>query len=148
MTLLELLVVLAVLALSAALVSPYIGRNQARLALRSAAQDVAVALRETRNGAVMRNRPEFFVGNIATGAFWSTGAPKRHSLPPGVAMTLYTTTDQRLDGETGSITFWPDGSSTGGGIMLAQDERKMEVQVDWLTGRVSTHDAPPDRRPR
>jgi general secretion pathway protein H len=148
MTLLELLVVLAVMSLMAAVASPYIGRNQGRWALRNASRDVAAALREARGNAVMRNRTEFFVGDIATGEFWATGSAKRHALPAGVAMTLHTTTDQQLDAESGSITFWPDGSSTGGGVMLAQDERKVMVQVDWLTGRVSTNDAPPDQRTR
>jgi general secretion pathway protein H len=148
MTLLELLVVLAVLSLMAAVASPYIGRNQGRWALRNATHEIAAALREARGNAVMRNRTEFFVGDIATGRFWATGSAKRHALPAGVAMTLHTTVEQRLGDEAGSITFWPDGSSTGGGVMLAQDDRKVMVQVDWLTGRVSTNDAPPDRRTR
>jgi general secretion pathway protein H len=150
MTLLELLVVLAVLSLIAGAVSPYIGRSQSRMALRTAEHDVAAALREARGAAVMRNRTEFFTGDTASGVFGVAGSPRQKSLPRGVGMTLYTTMDQRTDAEAGSITFWPDGSSTGGGVKLAQEDRVVLVQVDWLTGKVSTHDASPspDNRPR
>ena len=42
----------------------------------------------------------------------------------------------------GPFTFAPDGSSTGGRIELAAGARRMQVGVDWLTGRVSVADAP------
>ena len=38
--------------------------------------------------------------------------------------------------------FAPDGSSTGARILLADGDRRIQIGVDWLTGRVSTADAP------
>ena len=40
----------------------------------------------------------------------------------------------------GSIRFFPDGGSNGGRITVASGERKYEVDVDWLTGRVAILD--------
>ena len=36
----------------------------------------------------------------------------------------------------GAIRFFPDGSSTGGEIMLAGAAGTFFVRVDWLTGRI------------
>ena len=40
------------------------------------------------------------------------------------------------DGQ-GRIQFFADGSSTGGGVLLATGKSCGQVLVDWLTGRVS-----------
>jgi general secretion pathway protein H len=37
----------------------------------------------------------------------------------------------------GAIRFFPDGGSNGGRVTVASGERKYEVDVDWLTGRVA-----------
>jgi len=42
--------------------------------------------------------------------------------------------------KTGSIRFFPDGGSNGGRITVASGDRKFEVDVDWLTGRVAILD--------
>ena len=45
----------------------------------------------------------------------------------------------------GGIRFFPDGSSTGGSVLLSVDERKWYVTVGWLTGEIS-QDPPEDAR--
>ena len=45
-----------------------------------------------------------------------------------------------VDDKIGSIRFYPDGGSNGGRITVASGERKFEVDVDWLTGRVAILD--------
>ncbi len=53
-----------------------------------------------------------------------------------VRLSLYTAERERLDRGTGRIRFFPDGTSTGGRVSLAEGERSYHVVVDWLTGRV------------
>jgi general secretion pathway protein H len=57
-------------------------------------------------------------------------------------LTLKTTTGQVRNENEGGIRFDPDGSSTGGRIELGEGPRKIEIGVDWLTGRVSVVNAP------
>ena len=45
-----------------------------------------------------------------------------------------------LDDKTGAIRFFPDGGSDGGRVTIAAGERKYEVDIDWLTGRVAILD--------
>ena len=47
---------------------------------------------------------------------------------------------ERQSATLGDIRFNPDGSSTGGRIVLADGSRKIAVGVDWLTGRVTVAD--------
>ena len=45
-----------------------------------------------------------------------------------------------LEKKRGGIRFFPDGGSNGGRVSLAVGERRFNVDVDWLTGRVSIVD--------
>jgi general secretion pathway protein H len=45
-----------------------------------------------------------------------------------------------LGPSVGSIRFFPDGSSTGGGVLLESDQAGYDVLVDWLTGGISIHE--------
>ena len=58
-------------------------------------------------------------------------------MPPGVSLAVVA-----VDGQTAAITFLPDGSSTGGRVELAGAARRVQVGVDWLTGRVTVADGP------
>jgi hypothetical protein len=55
-------------------------------------------------------------------------------------MSLITTGVEALSAARGAILFFPDGSSTGGGVRLEPARLQGEtivVSVDWLTGRVA-----------
>ena len=59
------------------------------------------------------------------------------SLPARLDLKLYTAQSEIVDDRRGAIRFYPDGSSTGGRVTVASGERKLLVDVDWLTGRVT-----------
>jgi general secretion pathway protein H len=61
-------------------------------------------------------------------------------LPADLSLELLTISGEALNGREGDIRFNPDGSSTGGRISLADGPRRIDVGVDWLTGRVSVAD--------
>ena len=68
-----------------------------------------------------------------------TGSESR-SLPRGLELKLFTAQAEVSSESRGAIRFYPDGSSTGGRITVASGERKLLVDIDWLTGRVSIAD--------
>jgi general secretion pathway protein H len=57
-----------------------------------------------------------------------------------IDITLFTAQSELTDAKTGAIRFYPDGSSTGGRVMLAREDRKFLVEVDWMTGQVKILD--------
>lgn len=136
-TLIEMLVVMAVLTLVTLLVPAYLTAGRARAELKAAARAIASSLRETREEALARNRSEAFVIDLVRSSYHGTDARSDGRLPAGTETALVTTAEQAGDAGHGSIRFFPDGSSTGGGVILTRGEVRYEVLVDWLTGRVS-----------
>jgi general secretion pathway protein H len=135
-TLIEMLVVLTIAALIVGLALPRLTGATETATLRTAAHEVAAALRNTRSLAMTRGQTEAFVIDIANGAFRAgTASPGR--LPRGVRLALVTVTSDQASASQGRIQFFADGSSTGGGLLLATGKKRSQVLVDWLTGRVS-----------
>mgnify|MGYP000847687737 CR=1 FL=1 len=62
------------------------------------------------------------------------------ALPPKVDLKLFTAQSDLLNERQGAIRFFPDGGSNGGRVTVSSGERKFEVDVDWLTGRVAILD--------
>jgi general secretion pathway protein H len=125
------------MALLAAMVLPRLTGSQEKAALQSAARTVAAGLRSTRSLAMTQARAEAFVVDTASGDFraGSTAIPVR--VPKAIRLLLITSTQEQLSQHEGSIRFFADGSSSGGGVTLAAGNDRDQVLVDWLTGRVS-----------
>jgi general secretion pathway protein H len=134
-TLLELLAVLLILGLVAAVVVPSLGGGAA-VEVKSAARSLAAALRQTRNRALNDNRSATLALDVAKREFRLPGEQRTHRLPERVHIVLFTARSEQLSEQGGAIRFFPDGSSTGGRITLSIDSLRYLVNVDWLTGRV------------
>lgn len=129
-TLIEMLVVLVILGLTVGLV---LGRGPLRsagLETRAEANTIAGALRAARSRAIAGDQ------SITVAI-----DPVRHQLRVGSAAPRALTGSIALAAPRAGITFAPDGSSSGGRIDLATGPFRMQVAVDWLTGRVSVANA-------
>lgn len=141
-TLVELLVVLAMMALVAALAAPRIG-PMTRGGLVAAAEEVAGALREARTRSLAEGRPVAVEIDTAVGRI-AAGGRRALRTPPEVRIALIVAAAERISDTSGRIRFLPDGSSTGGRVTLRRGERTIDVGVDWLGGAVEVRDAPID----
>ncbi len=135
-TLIEMLVVIAIVALIAAFALPQFSGAQAKAAMTSTAHRLAAGLRSTRSLAMARGHSEAFSLDIAHGLY-RAGMGAAQPVDKNVGLTLVTASQERIDAAAGSIRFFADGSSTGGGIGLRAGTRNTLILVDWLTGRVS-----------
>ena len=79
------------------------------------------AMRLARSRAIAQDR-EVAVVTAANGFSVDGGAPR--TLPSGEALSA------------SWVVFTPDGGSTGGTILLLAGQRRIAVEVNWLTGRV------------
>jgi general secretion pathway protein H len=134
-TLIEILVVLAVLGFALALIAAHKAPWSAALGLDGTAAELAQQLRLARAEAIARDRPVAFVLDLAHHAY-RVGDGPAHPLPAHLAVQMLTIAGEELAPGAAAIRFNPDGSATGGRISLSADHRRIAVGVDWLTGRV------------
>jgi general secretion pathway protein H len=136
-TLLELLIVIAIMALLAAVVVPLFQRGTSNTELKSAARQVASALKMARSDAVATRQETRVVLDLEHRTFQKDRDPRVHALPPTMEMKLFTAQSDLVSDRVGAIRFFPDGGSNGGRVTLAFGERKYDIDIDWLTGRVA-----------
>ena len=139
-TLLELLVVLAIIAIISAIAIPILGPGVSITDLRTAARKVAAGLRMARNDAVATRMDTRVLLDLEHRTFQIERDSHVHALPKEMQMKLFTAQSDLISETKGTIRFFPDGGSNGGRVTLAAGERKYEVDVDWLTGRVAILD--------
>lgn len=135
-TLIEVLVVVAILALSVGIIA---GRGPARspgLEARGAADQVARGLRLARSRAIAGNHAVAFTLDVARRSFRVGDAPWQ-ALPPTLDLGMLAAAEAAPDPALGRIVFAPDGGATGGSIRVGA----LTIGVDWLSGRVTVADA-------
>ena len=134
-TLIELAVTLFVLALAISVAAPSLARGVDTVKARAETAGIATFLRAARERAITHNRACEVRVNTEAGVIelraGDTVLAIRRSAP-GVRVTF--------DPPTGhSVTFLPQGLSTGGQLLVEAPGRRMFlVTVDPLTGRVAT----------
>jgi general secretion pathway protein H len=133
-TLLELLVVIIILALTSTLVGINLGGDRANL--ESIARTLVTDLRYVRSKAMVGNTDTALVVDLDNGAYYSRAARIDRPLPASISVEL--TVDVRdTDGKRGSIVFYPDGSSSGGKLRLSRNGRSLQITTAWLNGYVT-----------
>ena len=134
----EILVVLSIMAIGAAIVVPMVGGTGASSGdLRSAARQIAAGLRHARSEAIAQRRETVLTLDLEKRSFRVALEPREIALPANVELKLFTAQSDLVNERQGAIRFFPDGGSNGGRVTVASGERKYEVDVDWLTGRVA-----------
>jgi general secretion pathway protein H len=139
-TLLELLVVLSIMAIVAALVLPRLGGGVSTGELKGAARQLAAGLRFARSEALATRRETQVVMDLEHRSFHVARDGREQALPRQIELKLFTAQSDLVSDKVGAIRFFPDGGSNGGRVTLGAGERKYNVDVDWLTGRVAILD--------
>jgi general secretion pathway protein H len=135
-TLVEMLVVVAILGLMTTLILSNGFKVSAAVHARAAAQSISGALREARSQAVSGNRPVFFAIDLVN-RWYRLGQRPPENLPNDLQLSLLTNEDLLASEQLGRIRFDPDGGSSGGRITISGGGQIWMVGVDWLSGHVS-----------
>jgi len=136
-SLLELLIVLMLMAIIAAVTLPIFGPGVSTTDLKRAAREIAAGLRLAHSQAIAQRAEAILELDVAARAFRVPPDPRLHTMPEGIELKLFTAQRDLISDQVGAVRFFPDGGSTGGRITLAAGERRFDVDIDWLTGRVS-----------
>jgi general secretion pathway protein H len=134
--LIEILCVLAIIGLLAAIILPAIPRATSRARLESYAVETAALLKADRNAALRRQIQVTTTIDAEARSIRSGVSGRMIRLPKDVTLEAMLAS-RCADRNAGrSIDFFPSGMSCGGVIALARPGMGYEVRVNWLTGGV------------
>ncbi len=136
-TLLELMCVLALLALLIGLVLPSMYRTIKREQTRATLRELAVALRTARSVAATSHRRVRFFVDLKTGRYRLEGSAQQRALV-GMRLDEARLVWQTPEKRQGYIAFYADGSSSGGFLALKDPAGKRHfLEVEIITGKVT-----------
>ena len=138
-TLLEMIVVIAILGLALTLIVGYRPPWSGALGVRGVASELASAFRLARSEAISQDSSVSVVIDVASHRYRIGEGPVR-ALPASFKVELLSLSSERHATNVGEIRFNPDGSSTGGRVTIGDGSHTLAVGVDWLNSRVSIGD--------
>jgi general secretion pathway protein H len=126
-TLIELVVVLAILAAVASLAVVALDTGRDAAALRAATSELRAVLRGAHGAAIAENREVRFA---VEGRVYLLDGQRHAFTTPGLARGA-------VRAETTGVAFFPTGGSSGGRVVLAEGGRQQAIEVDAATGRLA-----------
>ena len=134
-TLLELLVAISIAALVLGVSAPAMQRLYRSMQYHGAVNDVVTLLSSARYEAIRKGGHQDVLINPETREI--KVAEKVQALPDSLRLEVLGTRELNRDG-AGVIRFYANGGSSGGFVNMQHDNgQSVQVQVDWLLGRVS-----------
>lgn len=137
-SLIEVLVVVALIAIAGMLAAGILGGGLERMRMRSAANDIAANLRFTRAHALATGTPQQFSIDPASRT-WRAPRERHGTLPERLGVEFTGAREMQERAGEGVIVFFGDGASSGGRVRLESGNARWDVDVAWLTGEVRVH---------
>lgn len=135
-TLVELLVVFAILAVLMGLVPIAFDRMRDAASYRDALRGIMTEMRAARQQALVSRTEARFVINLAQRSYRVDGR-KAYTIAQPLQVRVTMAGVEATEQEAG-IRFFPGGGATGGSVdILRPSGEGARLRVDWLSGRVS-----------
>jgi general secretion pathway protein H len=135
-TLLEMVCVLAIIAMLAAVLLPFIPRQTSRSRLQAYALQTATLLKADRNAAIRHQEEVATLVDAGTRLIRSGATTEMIRIPDDVRFEALLPQTCRHHAALSTISFFANGMSCGGAIALTRLDTGYEVRVNWLTGRI------------
>lgn len=135
-TLLEMLVVIVLMSIGIGLVGFGLAQGLHSTRERQVVVQMVQALRTTRSAAIISGQTREVKFDLRQRTFQAPGQ-RIGQWPAEMGVQLNTAAN--LDS---AFAFHPDGSSSGGNLVLFHGERNWRIDVGWLTGSVKSQTLP------
>jgi general secretion pathway protein H len=135
-TLLEMVCVLAIVALLAAVLLPAIPRQTSRSRLEAYAIEAATLLKADRNAAIRRRLEVATQVDAGSRSVRSGASGQTVRVPEDVMFEALLPQNCNNRPVVASISFFASGMSCGGVIALTHLDAGYEIRTNWLTGRI------------
>jgi len=135
-TLLEMVCVLALIAMMAAVLLPFIPHQTSRSRLQAYALQTATLLKADRNAAIRRGVDVSTLVDTGSRSIRSGATADMIRIPDDVSFNALLPQTCNRRAALSTISFFASGMSCGGAIALTRLDTGYEIRVNWLTGRV------------
>jgi general secretion pathway protein H len=135
-TLLEMVCVLAIIAMLSAVLLPFLPRETSRSRLQAYALQAATLLQADRNAAISRRIHVATLVDAQARAIRSGASQAAIHIPADVRFDALLPQTCRRQAALSTISFFANGTSCGGTIALTRLDAGYEIRVNWLTGRI------------
>jgi general secretion pathway protein H len=128
-SLIEMIIAVALLATLTGLAAVSFAPASDRLRLRAEAREIVDLLHGQRTVAITSGRPTTVLLDPAESRLFYGDPALVRLLPPTLRMAA--TEDLRR------IVFYPEGGASGGHVVIHDQHRRLDITIDWLTGRIT-----------
>jgi general secretion pathway protein H len=135
-TLLEMVCVIAIVGMLAAVLLPLLPQHTSRSRLQAYALEMATLLKADRNAAIRRRADVSTLVDARSRAIRSGVTAQAIRVPDDVRFDALLPQTCRQRAALSTISFFADGMSCGGSIALTRLDAAYEIRVNWLTGRI------------
>jgi len=135
-TLLEMVCVLALIAMMAAVLLPFIPHQTSRSRLQAYALQTATLLKADRNAAIRRGVDVSTLVDTGSRSIRSGATADAIRIPDDVRFDALLPQTCNRHAALSTISFFASGMSCGGSIALTRLDAGYEIRVNWLTGRI------------
>ncbi|HIL40344.1 MAG TPA: prepilin-type N-terminal cleavage/methylation domain-containing protein [Methylococcales bacterium] len=136
-TIIELIVVLIIVLLGMTVVGANFSKVSPALQLKTVGGEVVSALRLARTQAVSTQQAVSVRFNLYENTYQVQGQQQTLKLPEDLTLSLVILRKNYAGNEIASIIFYQDGSSSGAQVLLELDNHKKQIEVNWLTGKIT-----------
>ena len=137
-TMLELITVLALVALAAGLVMPRLSATRQNLKVKALAVQLVSSLKMARAAALKSNIDQALVVDVKGRRYWAEGSVPPKALPRDIAVSFEVAAGEATgNGSQGRLRFRPDGTASGGKLKISSGTEAALISVDWLTGNIA-----------
>ena len=135
-TILEMIISLALIGMLIGISSKLVRGPGGRIEIESSMRGLCRSLRASHALSMARNNEIIFRIDYNKHSYFSDGIQERF-LSKDIIINAITSRYGPQNETLNTITFFPDGSSSGGDIFLALGSYKAKISVNWLTSEVS-----------
>ena len=135
-TLIEMVCVIAIIAMLAAVLLPLVPRQTSRARLQAYAVEAATLLKADRIAAMRHGVDVATLVDAGSRVIRSGATSESIRIPDDVRFDALLPQSCRQRASLSTISFFANGMSCGGTIALTRLDAGYEVRVNWLTGRI------------
>lgn len=139
-TLIELIIVLIIAVLGFSVIANNINYGNYGIKLKLLTHEIASVLRYAQSQALITQKSTSVDIDLRQNVYSVSNQDKKYTFNKEIAVIMEIAEQEYTVDQVARIRFFPDGSSTGGRIKLEWGNYLKQIDVNWITGKVTINE--------